>query len=85
MFRKKDQYNKYLNNLFSQTKYDFIYKDAVSGLVKITKKTLINDLNFLPRRPMIFHPPHIELRMNCERVNLDLNLLSKESTHQHLS
>lgn len=38
MFRKKDQYNKYLNNLFSQTKYDFIYKDAVSGLVKITKK-----------------------------------------------
>ena len=34
---------------------------------------------------MIFHPPHFELRMNCERVNLDLNLLSKESTHQHLS
>ena len=34
---------------------------------------------------MIFHPPHFELRVNCERVNLDLNLLSKESTHQHLS
>ena len=39
MFRKKDQYNKYLNNLLSQTKYDFIFKDAVSGLVKITNKS----------------------------------------------
>ena len=39
MFREKDQYNKYLNNLLSQTKYDFIFKDDVSGLVKITKKS----------------------------------------------
>ena len=34
---------------------------------------------------MIFQPPHFELIMNCERVNLDLNLCVKESTHQHLS